>query len=83
MVEFHREGSAPAACAAGFFIFMIALIALIALIAFITLTALIALIVLIATIFSSSSVFQWAVLQSRPGGWALVQNRTEKDLTGE
>ena len=48
MVEFHREGSAPAACAAGFFIFMIALIALIA---FITLTALIALIVLIATIF--------------------------------
>ena len=51
MVEFHREGSVPAACAAGFFIFMIALIALIALIAFITLTALIALIVLIATIF--------------------------------
>ena len=79
-MEFHWEGSAPAACAAGFFIFMIALIALIA---FITLTALIALIVLIATIFSSSSVFQWAVLQSRPGGWALVQNRTEKDLTGE
>ena len=57
MVEFHREGSAPAACAAGFFIFMIALIALIALIAFITLTALIALIVLIATIFFLLLVF--------------------------
>ena len=54
MVEFHWEGSAPAACAAGFFIFMIALIALIA---FITLTALIALIVLIATIFFLLLVF--------------------------